>query len=279
MMVTSKHLCLLAFLLLSLLIFSPLPALAAERLSGSLLITGSETMAPLIAEMAKSFERLHPGVTITVQGYNSARGLSDTRTSRNSLGMVSRALKETERDLKAFPVGLDAICFIVSGNSSVKNMTRAELAQVFTGKASNWKQFIGRDQPLKAILRGDGRSSTKIVSEYLQIPVSQLQGILIPASSAITIKAVAKNSGAIGYVSFGEAYRYSSRQGKIRMIALDGRLPTKASIVNGSYPLIRVLNLVAKGEPTPLAREFIKYCRSKAVADMVQAFDFINLDL
>ncbi|WP_243371937.1 phosphate ABC transporter substrate-binding protein [Geotalea sp. SG265] len=278
-MAPSKYTFLPFFILFSLLFFTVSDSPAADRLSGKLLITGSGTMAPLISEMARSFERLHPGVTITVQGYNSTRGLSDTRSGRNSLGMVSRVLQGTERDLKAFPVALDAICFIVSSSSPVKKLSRAQLTQLFTGKVSNWKQFGGGDQPLKVLLRDDRRSSTKIVAEYLQTPVAQLQGVLIPAQSTVTIKAVAKNSGAIGYVSFGEAYRYSSQQGKIRMIAPDGQVPTKAAILNGSYPLIRVLTLVSKGEPTPLAREFIKYCRSKAVADIVQAFDFVNLEL
>jgi phosphate transport system substrate-binding protein len=278
-MPTAKHPPLLVFLLPFLLFFTTSGSWAGERHTGQLLITGSETMTPLITEMARSFERLHPGVTITVQGFNSARGLGDTRSGRNSLGMVSRALKETERDLRSFPIALDAICFIVSGDSPVKNMTREQLTTIFTGKVDNWKEFGGRNVPLKALLRDDSRSSTKIVAEYLRVQVSQLKGILIPAESAVTIKAVARNSGAIGYVSFGEAYRYSSGQGKIRMLALQGQHPTKAAIVSGSYPLIRVLNLVAKGEPSPLAREFIKYCRSKAVADMVQAFDFVNLEL
>lgn len=254
-------------------------ASARERLSGTLMITGSSTMAPLIAKMGRAFERSHKGARIEVHGFNSDRGLSDTRRGKSSIGMVSRLLKEDERDLKAFPVALDAICFIVSSRNSVTTIPKSQLVRIFSGKAASWKELGGKNEQIKVVLREDSHSSTKIVSEFLHIPVYQLKGTIIPAESQVTIKAVANNSSTIGYVSFGEAYRYSSQQGKIRMLGIDGQFPGKAAIVNGTYPLIRVLNLVVKGEPSPLAKEFIKYCRSKAVADMVQAFDFVNLEL
>ena len=266
-------------LLLFLLAGMATTASARERLSGTLVITGSSTMAPLIAEMGRLFERKHSGVEVTVYGSNSAKGLSDARRDRNSIGMVSRMLNERERGLRAFPVAVDAICFIVSSRSSVRSLSRDQLSRIFSGNTGNWRELGGRDEPIRVLLRDDNRSSTKIISEYLHIDIPQLKGVIIPAASAVAIKAIASNSSAIGYVSFAEAYRYAGNYGKIRLLAIDGEAPTKAGIINGTYPLIRVLNLVVKGEPTPLARKFIEFCRSKAVADTVLAHDFLTLGL
>lgn len=252
---------------------------ARQQHPGKLTVSGSSTMAPLVAEMARRYEHKHPHVSIKVLASSSGRGLSDARNGLSQIGMVSRLLQEDEKDLKSFPVAVDAISFIVSSGNRVKFISKVQLAGIFSGRITNWKELGGRDEAIKVVLRDDSRSSTKLVAEFLHISVPQMKGTIIPADSSATIKAVGKLSNVIGYVSFGEAYPYSGKNGKIKMLVLDRQPPTKVSILNGSYPLIRVLNLVTKGEPGPLAADFIRYCRSKAVSDLVTTYDFLNLEL
>ena len=84
----------------------PVPAgsqkTAEDQLTGKLVITGASTLAPLIAEIGKRFESLHPTVRIGVQSGGSSRGVTDARQGLADIGMVSRAMKEDERDLSAF---------------------------------------------------------------------------------------------------------------------------------------------------------------------------------
>src|SRR5690349_11009189 len=71
------------------------------KLAGKLTLTGSSTVAPLAAEIAKRFEQIHPGVRVDVQSGGSSRGVSDARSGAADLGLVSRALNPDETDLKA----------------------------------------------------------------------------------------------------------------------------------------------------------------------------------
>ncbi|MDR4470912.1 MAG: hypothetical protein MRJ68_21855, partial [Nitrospira sp.] len=46
----------------------------SDQLSGKLVITGSSTIAPLIAEIGKRFESVYPKVRVDVQTGGSSRG-------------------------------------------------------------------------------------------------------------------------------------------------------------------------------------------------------------
>ena len=80
---------------------------STDKLQGKLVLTGSSTVAPLAAEIGKSFEAEHSGVRIDVQSGGSSRGITDARKGLANIGMVSRALKEDEKDLQAFTIARD----------------------------------------------------------------------------------------------------------------------------------------------------------------------------
>ncbi len=59
------------------------------KLSGKLLLAGSSTMAPMMGEIAKRFQSLHPGVQIEVQAGGSGRGVSDARGGKSDIGCAA----------------------------------------------------------------------------------------------------------------------------------------------------------------------------------------------
>ena len=74
-------------------------SLAAHAADTKIVITGSSTVAPLIAEIGKRFEEKNPGVRVDVQTGGSSRGINDARSGLANIGMASRALKDGEKDL------------------------------------------------------------------------------------------------------------------------------------------------------------------------------------
>ncbi len=92
------------------LVFLSTGIIGAERIA----ITGSSTVAPLVAEMARAFEAQHPAARIDVQTGGSSRGITDARTGRAAIGMASRALRaDGEDDLTALVIAYDGIAYIV----------------------------------------------------------------------------------------------------------------------------------------------------------------------
>ena len=82
-------------------------------LSGKLMVTGSSTVAPLVSEIAKRFEQLHPDVRVDVQTGGSGKGIADARIGVADIGMASRALKDEESDLVAHKIAADGVGLIV----------------------------------------------------------------------------------------------------------------------------------------------------------------------
>lgn len=85
----------------------------AKDIEGKLIINGSSTMAPLVSEIGKRFESLHPDTRIDVQTGGSSRGMADVMNGLADIGMVSRALKPEERHLFEHVIAHDGITVIL----------------------------------------------------------------------------------------------------------------------------------------------------------------------
>ena len=92
-----------------------------DGLAGKLVMTGSSTCAPLVAELAQAFEALHPGVRIDVQTGGSSRGIRDASSGLAEIGMSSRNLKSEEEELvQGVTFAQDGVAFLVhAGNDGI----------------------------------------------------------------------------------------------------------------------------------------------------------------
>src|SRR5215831_16948251 len=133
-------------------------------------LTGSSTIAPLAAELGKKFEAAHPGVRIDVQTGGSSRGIADAKRSLADIGMSSRALKDDEKEgLATHVLALDGVCFLVHKDNPVAELTNAQIVDIFTGKATNWKSVGGKDAPITVINRADGRSELELFTHHFKL--------------------------------------------------------------------------------------------------------------
>jgi len=76
--------------------------------------------------------------------------------------------------------------------------------------------------------------------------------LLQPSNGAVKTT-VAGTPLSIGYISFG--YLDDS----VKALAIDGVEPTVANAQSDEYPVVRPLNMVTKGEPTGLAKDFLDF--------------------
>lgn len=64
----------------------------------------------------------------------------------------------------------------------------------------------------------------------------------------------------------------SARKRNVKLLKLDGAIPTYENIKSGKYALYRPLYLVIKrGETKPLIRDFIKFAVSKEGQDIIRS--------
>ncbi|MBD5803835.1 Phosphate-binding protein PstS 1 precursor [Azoarcus sp. Aa7] len=259
-------------------------AMAALILSGCsrdagdrLVITGSSTIAPLVTVIAQAFESAHPGVKIDVQAGGSSRGIADVRQGLAELGMVSRALKPEEGDLAAATIAQDGIAMIVHRDNPVGALTGGQIVAIYTGKVRNWQEVGGPDAPITVVNKAEGRSTLELFLSHFKLDTPAIRADVVIGDNQQGIKTVAGNPQAIGYVSVGTAEFEARRGTPIRLLPLDGVEASTAHVARGDFPLSRPLNLVHRGEPGRVAREFLAFAASPEVHDLVTGQYFVPL--
>lgn len=250
---------------------------AAAAPAGKLVLTGSSTIAPLMLEVAKRYEALHPGVRIDVQTGGSSRGIADARSGLADIGMASRSLKDEERDLYGTAIARDGIGLIVHADNPVSALAEPQVVAIFTGQIVNWKDVGGGDAPITVINKAEGRSTLELFLQHFKLKPEQIVASVVIGDNEQGIKTLAGNPDGIGYVSIGAA-EYAATQGvPIRLLPTAGVAASIENVRNGSFPLSRPLTLVTRAPPTGLAAAFVDYARSAAVHDLIQQLHFVPL--
>ncbi|MEI8014538.1 MAG: phosphate ABC transporter substrate-binding protein [Nitrospira sp.] len=250
---------------------------AADQLTGKLVITGASTLAPLIAEIGKRFEGLYPAVRIDVQSGGSSRGVADARQGLADIGMVSRAMKEDEQDLSAFPVARDGVCPILHQENPVQALTDEQVVAIYTGKITNWKAVGGTDAPITVVNKAEGRSTLEVFLHYFKLKNVDIKAQVVIGENEQGVKTVAGNRNAIGYVSIGTAEYDAAHGVPIKLLPIGGVAASTESVGKGIFPLSRPLHIVTRTPPVGLAKAFIEYAQSKAVHDLIRQQYFVPL--
>lgn len=242
---------------------------------GKLVLTGSSTIAPLTAEISKRFESGHPGVRVDVQSGGSSRGITDARQGVADIGMVSRALKPEEKDLKAFSIARDGVTVILHKENPVQSLSDKQVVDIYTGKLTNWKQVGGKDKTITVVSKAEGRSTLELFTHYFKLKNTDIKAQVVIGENEQGIKTVAGNPNAIGYVSIGSAENSAANKVPIKLLPVNGVAATTANVQNSTFPISRPLNLVTKTEPQGLAKEFIDFAQSQQVSDIVKKQNFV----
>jgi len=243
-----------------------------------LVLTGSSTIAPLTAELGRRFEALRPGVEVDVQSGGSSRGIHDAREGLADLGMVSRALTAEEADLHAYTIALDGVALITHRSNPVAALKRAEIIAIYTDRINRWSAIGGPDRPITVVNKAEGRSTLDLFLAHFGLRNSGVKPDVVIGDNAQGLKTVGGNPWSIGYVSIGSAEYEATHGHPIRLMPLDGVEASMATVRNGTYPLTRPLNLVARGRARELALTFIEFARSEAARAIVEQQFFVPVD-
>lgn len=241
-----------------------------------LIITGSSTVGPLVSEMGKRFEAQNPEFRVDVQTGGSSRGLSDTEQGLADIGMVSRELKDGEIEgRRVFTIALDGVSPIVNADNPLTEIDRQQVIEIYTGKIANWQEITGKDAPITVVNKSEGHSTLELFLKHFQLEPEQVEATVIIGDNQQGIKTVAGNVDAIGYVSIGAASYSIEQDVPIKLLKLDGVEAKVETVIDGSFPLSRPLNLVTQGEPNPLAREFLDFVLAEENHDLIRAQNFV----
>jgi phosphate transport system substrate-binding protein len=255
--------------------FFPFASYASDK---RLSLSGSSTIAPLISEIAKRFEKRYPEYRIDVQTGGSTRGIADAKRGLVNIGMSSRLLhEEEEHGVETHVLAMDGVAFVVHSSNAVKDLTVEQARKLYTGQIKNWKQVGGDDAAVTVIDRAKGRSELDLLSSFLGIKSREIVANLTCGENQQCLKLVAGNKNAITYMSVGTSEFEVKRGAPLRLLALEGREASVVTVKNGSYPIVRPLVLVTREDKSEEILNFLKYTLSPRVSDLVAGQAFVAI--
>ena len=260
------------------MLFATLALTSCERSDAQrIVITGSSTVAPLASELARGYERTHPGVRVDVQTGGSSRGVADARDGSAHLGMVSRGLRADESDLTAHPIAQDGIAVVLHTQNPIKQLSTDQIGAIYRGDVQRWSELGGADAEIVVVNKAEGRSTLELFLKHFSLRNSEIEADVIIGDNEQGVKTVTSNAAAIGYLSIGTAeYAVASGQPMV-LLPLDGVAATSDNVRTGKYPLARPLQFVTRDAPQGHVAEFIAYAQSREASDIVGAQYFVPL--
>lgn len=237
------------------------------ELSGSVSTNGSTSMESVIGVLSEQFMADNPNVTVTYDATGSGTGIESVSNGSCDIGLSSRALKDTETGLVATTVALDGIAIIVNKDCGVSDLTVEQIADIFTGKITNWSEVGGEDLEIACIGRESG-SGTR--DGFESVTGTEDACVLAQelTSTGAVIEAVSNSKNAIGYASLSAV----SGQDGIKALTVGGVECSEETVLDGSYEIQRPFNLITKegAELSEAAQAFIDFATSADAAELIR---------
>lgn len=221
-------------------------ASTTNNVNGKVTLEGSTSMEKLMNALKESIVEDYPNLSLESQFTGSGAGIKAVASGSTDIGNSSRALTEEEKaqGIVENIVAIDGIAMITDKSNTVKNLTKQQLADIYTGKITNWKAVGGQDQQIVVVGREAASGTRGAFEEILDIKDKCKYANELNETGAVVAK-VQETAGAIGYVSLDIV---QDSQDKVNTLQLDGVDASESTILAGTYQLQRPFVMATKGE-------------------------------
>ena len=228
-------------------------------LSGAVTLAGSTSMEKLANAMNEAFMEKYPNVSATAEFTGSSAGIESLAAGSVDIGDASRALSDDEKGQGIVEniVAIDGIAVITDTDNTITDIKSEDLAKVYTGEITNWKDLGGKDEQIVVIGREAGSGTRDAFEELMDVKDSCKYAQELDSTGAVLAK-VAATPGAIGYVSLDVL------DDTVNGLQINSVEPTEENILAGTYVLQRPFVMATKGEISEQSEQVQAY------------FDFIN---
>lgn len=237
-------------------------------LSGSVTTNGSTSMEKVVLTLNEQFMIDHPDVKASYDPTGSSTGIEAAKNGSADIGLASRALKDEEvaDGLKSTTLALDGIAIIVNPANPVSDLSVEQIAQIYTGEITNWKDVGGDDLEISRIGREAG-SGTRDGFETITDTKEACKYNQELTSTGDVITTVAGNPNAIGYASL------SAVKDSVKALTVGGVAPSEETVLDGTYTIQRPFVLATRtGEAlSEAAQAFFDFATSADANEIIAA--------
>jgi phosphate transport system substrate-binding protein len=223
-------------------------------------IAADTAALPLMQALTDAYSAAHPEIIFSVQSGNAQATTDRVYAGEADLAAVSQLL--TKKEGRANPwvadLAMDGVAVIVNPANPIDSLTLQDLRDIYSGVHNRWSDYgvVGLEDIQVAVREeGDGTRAT-FDAQVMENAHLTLSAVVMPTVD-VAMNFTSLEPTAIAYVPTGRIT--STITPGVRIIGIDGQKPTPANIAGGSYPLTRMLNLIAPAEPQGALRLFVAW--------------------
>jgi phosphate transport system substrate-binding protein len=237
--------------------------MGCQRSRAGITVAGSTSVEPFAELLAEEYMSRHSESHIYVQGGGSTAGIEASITGAANIGMSSRNLAESEKNLYAVTIAKDAIAVIVHPSSPIDNLPLDKIREVFSGKIASWKELGGPDHIIDIVTREEGSGTRESFQKFVMGKEDISLGALVQDSNGAVRQVVLSDPNAIGYISLGLVNE------QVKALRISGVDPNLTNVYNGKYTLVRPFLFVFSEEPAGEAKSFLEFVLSPSAQKLL----------
>jgi phosphate transport system substrate-binding protein len=226
-------------------------------------------MLPLVKEASALYQAEHKEAQISVSGGGSATGLAQVAGKAIDIG-DSDITAPNHPELVDHRVAVVGFAIVTNPAAGVKNLTRAQLRDVFSGAITNWKQAGGSEQKVVVVNRPRTSGTRAVFAKVIMGATPIAESGLVQDATGTAVSVVKQTPGAVSYVALS-----GITGGGVTIVSVDGVAPSEATITSGRYPIWSYEHMFTYGEAKGEPAAFIAFVQRRA--DLAKKNKFIAI--
>ena len=245
------------------------------KVTGSFTMAGSTSMEKMARATNEVFMNTYPGTNVTAEFIGSGAGIESVLSGSAKVANVSRNLTDEEKaeGIVENIVAIDGIGVVVNPSNEVDDLTKEQLADIYTGEIKNWSEVGGSDEPIVVIGREASSGTREAFESILELEECSYSNEL--DNTGAVIAKVSAVKGAIGYVSLDVI------DDSVKALKMDGVEATAENIKNGTYFLQRPFVMGTKGEieeQEDIIQAYFEFLKSDEGKAVIEQLGLITVD-
>jgi phosphate transport system substrate-binding protein len=228
--------------------------------AGSLVIAGNGPEQTTIEALARAFEKTNPRAYVDILWDENSKPLQLVTTGQAQIavtGIEDPAFAATQ-------IGWDGIGILVHLSNFTKEVTKQQVANIFSGKIKEWSELGGPETKILLIDRPRNQNVRDTFETQLGITgkIAEAAKVLGGDEVVKTVVGTLPPLSAVAYISLSTGLSAVSAGVAVRLLPMDKVEPETPTVKDGRYSLRRPLLLLSKKEPNALVEAFLTFALS-----------------
>ncbi len=247
-------------------------------------IKGSETLQPLIAQLAEKYNQTQPTkIVFKIEGGGSQSGIDALLAKDVDIAMSSKTMADVDKDssilqgedIKRLEIAIDEILIVVNSGNKLSKITNKQLKQIYAGEITTWDKIGGTVDSIVPMSRKKGSGSLSYFQENIMLNQPFSASVRYFNHVNEILAKLETDENGIAFVGGS----HFSKKIKVMDISKDGEeyfYPSERNVRAKYYPYVIPLSLYYVEDPEKeVLNRFLEFIVSKSARNSIIDMGFI----